>query len=76
MDNPFRTTGLLVHAPGAILASQDQPGRAAFTVQGWSPRPYFLLIAGLKGTPSVRINGQETPLTAPHQRSTTYAPSE
>jgi hypothetical protein len=67
----FLNNGLLVHAPGAIVDPQEQPGRVAFTVQGWSPRPYFLLVVGLKGSPRVRINGHETPLTAPHQ----YIPS-
>jgi hypothetical protein len=58
---------LLVHAPGAIEGEQEEPGRIAFTVRGWPSDPYFILIAGLRSAPSVRINGQETPLVAPHQ---------
>jgi hypothetical protein len=75
----FRTAGgraglpLLVHAPGAIENEQEEPGRIAFTVRGWTEGPlppadpYFVLISGLRSAPRVRVNGQETPLVAPHQ---------
>jgi hypothetical protein len=63
----FRQTGLMVHAPGTIRDTSESAGRLTFSVQGWLDRPYHLLIVGFKQAPRVRINGKETPLTAPHQ---------
>ncbi|MDQ3814764.1 MAG: hypothetical protein M3347_12545 [Armatimonadota bacterium] len=63
----LRTSGLLVHTPGAITEVQDETGRARFTVHGWLDRPYYVLINGFKKTPRVRINGRETALNDPHQ---------
>lgn len=63
----FPAEGLLVHAPGAIVDTAEEPQGIRFTVQGWSNRPYFLLVVGFATMPRVRINGQETPLTSPHQ---------
>ncbi|HZO90957.1 MAG TPA: hypothetical protein VFB38_21710 [Chthonomonadaceae bacterium] len=62
----FRGKGLIVHAPGTINVVQGRPDRVAFAVQGWPDHPYDVLIVGLKSTPRVRINGQETALAAPH----------
>ena len=46
----FRSSGLWVHAPGAVEAIRDQPGSAHFTVKAWSPRPSFVVIHGLHPT--------------------------
>jgi hypothetical protein len=63
----FRGSGLLVHAPGEIADAQEENGRVSFTVRGWTGRPYYVLIAGCKAAPRVRINGQSVRLTAPNQ---------
>ncbi len=62
-----RANGLCVHAPGALTQIQERAGILTFTVHSWLDRPYHLLIVGFKEAPQVRINGQETPLTAPQQ---------
>jgi len=69
----FRSSGLWVHAPGAVEAIGDQPGSAHFTVKAWSPRPSFVVIHGLhpgpasKAPPVVRLDGQPIALDPPHQ---------
>jgi len=69
----FRSSGLWVHAPGAVEAIRDQPGSAHFTVKAWSPRPSFVVIHGLhpgpasKAPPVVRLDGQPIALDLPHQ---------
>jgi hypothetical protein len=55
----FRANGLLVHAPGAITGSKEEPGRVSFTVDGWPDKPYRILIAGLKKTPRVLVDRRE-----------------
>ena len=69
----FRSSGLWVHAPGAVEAIRDQPGSAHFTVKAWSPRPSFVVIHGLhpgpasKAPPVVRLDEQPITLDPPHQ---------
>lgn len=59
--------GLRIHAPGAIqLTEAGRPG-VAFTVHGWSPRPYYIVVNGLRQTPHVRLNGAPTVMAAPHE---------
>jgi hypothetical protein len=63
----FRASGVMVHAPGAMDDVKQETQRVSFTVRGWSPQPYHVLIVGLTKTPRVRLNGQDAPLTEPHQ---------
>jgi hypothetical protein len=63
----FRSSGLWIHAPGAITNIREQNGRVSFKVQGWGEHPYYLLVVGCKKTPRVRIDGKDAPLTEPHQ---------
>jgi len=65
----LRQHGLCVHAPGAIDSVREDAAGARFRVQGWPAGPYFVLINGLRDEPTVRVNGQETPLSPPHQYS-------
>ncbi len=60
-------SGLLVHAPGAISEVKESKTGAQFKVMGWTEKPYFVLINGLKSTPQIRINNQAVTLAAPHQ---------
>ena len=63
----FRSTDLMVHAPGSLTNLLDKPGEAAFKVEAWPDQPYEVLIVGLKGEPRVRVDGKDLPLTAPQQ---------
>lgn len=63
----FRQNGLLVHAPGEISEVRESKNGAQFKVTGWSEKPYFILINGLKTAPQVRLNGETISLKAPHQ---------
>jgi len=63
----FRANGLFVHAPGALTNVKEETGAVSFTVEGWADRPYYVLVAGLKSAPRVRVNGRETPPANPHQ---------
>lgn len=64
----FPRSGILVHAPGNLLALREEPDRMVFTVRGWpQDRPYHLLLAGVKAPPRVRIDGRDAPLSEPHQ---------
>jgi hypothetical protein len=51
----LRSSGLWVHAPGAVEATRDQPGSAYFTVKAWSPRPSFVVIHGLHRETAERV---------------------
>ncbi|HEY8750865.1 MAG TPA: hypothetical protein VIM11_22970 [Tepidisphaeraceae bacterium] len=53
-----RKSGLLIHAPGKISDVEDTQSGAKFEVEGWSGRPYNLLVAGIKAKPEVRIDGR------------------
>lgn len=59
--------GLHIHAPGAISDVAEREDGVTFTVRGWSPRPYVVLVNGLRQAPQLRINSQATPLAAPHE---------
>jgi hypothetical protein len=63
----FRRAGMLVHAPGAIEDVTEDAGSVSFTVRTWPKGPYYLLVAGLKSRPTVRINGRALELAEPHQ---------
>jgi len=63
----FSTAGLLVHAPGVIRNAAEDPGRITFMVDAWPDHAYQSLIVGFKTTPRVRVNGQDVPLSQPHQ---------
>ncbi|MDA1277683.1 MAG: hypothetical protein O2960_27100 [Verrucomicrobia bacterium] len=52
----FRSSGLLVHAPGAIRAESENERGMTFTVRGWPKEPYFVLVNGLTRTPAVKVN--------------------
>ncbi len=62
-----RPNDVVVHAPGALAEVQETPGNLSFRVRGWTDQPYHVLVVGLKGAPTVRLDGKETPLTEPHQ---------
>jgi len=63
----FHRQGLGVHAPGELRDLEERADGLAFTVAGWSPRPYFVLITGLRQTPQVRLNERTVLLNAPHE---------
>lgn len=64
---PFHRHGVGVHAPGLLRDAEEHTDRLRFTVAGWSPRAYFVLITGLHQTPQVRLNGRTVLLSAPHE---------
>jgi hypothetical protein len=57
----FREAGLLVHAPGEVVAGSDSAGGARFTVRGWPDRPYPVLVTGVNGQPRVKVDGEAAP---------------
>jgi hypothetical protein len=57
----FRQSGLTVHAPGALDNCKDGPKAASFTIHGWTSRPYFVLIHGIKPGARITVNGAEFP---------------
>ncbi len=63
----FRKNGLRVHAPGAILATEEKPGRVAFQVVPWVKQPCFVLINGLRDVPQIKLNGEMKSCSAPNQ---------
>jgi hypothetical protein len=63
----LRASGLWVHAPGALEQVSDTPGRASFTVAGWSERPYSVVVHGLRSAPRLMIDGKAAAVQPPHQ---------
>jgi hypothetical protein len=59
--------GLRLHAPGSIRDLEERTDGVRFTVAGWSARPAFVLVNGLRQAPQVRMNGNVVPLAAPHE---------
>lgn len=53
----LRQARFTVHAPGAIEVHKETPAGASLSVRGWSGKPYYVLVAGLLGEPTVRVNG-------------------
>jgi hypothetical protein len=54
----FRSSGLLVHAPGKITHVRDDSGSAVLHVEGWPEEAYHVLVCGLRAAPrSIFING-------------------
>lgn len=62
-----RSNSCFVHAPGAVSAVKERPGRLSFEVRSWLAGPYYVLISGLRAKPRVRLNGEDAPLDPPHQ---------
>lgn len=66
----LRSSGWIVHIPGALADVVEKPGRVSFHAKGWSMGPYYVLIAGLKSggpPPHVRIDGKGIALNAPQE---------
>ncbi len=63
----FRRHGLRVHAPGPISDARETADGISFQVTGWPRQPWWILINGCTKVPAVRVNGQETPVSAPHR---------
>jgi len=63
----FNRHALFVHAPGEIADIEERADGVRFTVKGWSPKPYRILVNGLARVPEVAINGQPSSLMSPHQ---------
>jgi len=59
--------GPYVHAPGEIAEAKADGDTICFRVRGWPARPYYILVSGLTKPPTVRIDGAEAPLAAPHR---------
>ena len=53
-----RANGLVIHAPGRIKVSRDEPGALDFTVDGWSPQSYDVLVVGLAPAFTATLGGQ------------------
>lgn len=54
----FRKAGLTVQAPGRIDDQTDGQTSVAFTVKGWSSRPYYVLINGAGDWSRIAVNGR------------------
>lgn len=65
----FRHHGVRVHAAGEVRPLREDKEGFAFRVEGWSPRTHGVLLTGLYDLPSVKVNGRETPLVAPHSHA-------
>ena len=59
--HPFRKSGLIVHAPGAIEGPRETPEGIRFRVRSWPGEPYELLASGLRHEPAIRINSADPP---------------
>ena len=66
----FREHEWIVHAPGGLTELSEEKLGVSFRVQTWSPRPCWLLVAGVRKAPAVILNGQPVALRAPHQDHT------
>ncbi len=60
----FRPSGLIVHAPGSILDAKKTGGEISFKVSGCFKENYYILIAGCKSQPRLRVNGVDAPAEA------------
>lgn len=59
--------GVGLHAAGTIAELSERAEGFAFRVSPWSPRPGYVLVTGLRQTPTVRLDGRSVLLAAPHQ---------
>lgn len=59
--------GLWVHAPGPLGGIEERAEGVQFKVQPQTGQPCWILVNGFRQTPKVRINGHDTPLSAPHR---------
>lgn len=64
----FRKEGVIAHAPGRISAAKSEEGGVSFSVTHWLPKPYQLLIVGLKRPPTATVNGK--PATCDYAKET------
>jgi hypothetical protein len=55
----FPGPGVLIHAPGRLTAVGEDQGAVRFKVEAWPAGPYHVLIAGARGEPKVRMNGED-----------------
>ena len=63
--NSLKTVGLR-----AVGLQPDGNGRKiSFVVHGWTTEPCYVLVSGLKTTPTARVNRQEVSLSGPNQFS-------
>ncbi|MDH7568962.1 MAG: hypothetical protein QHJ73_05190, partial [Armatimonadota bacterium] len=62
-----RVNGIAIHAPGALTNVRDAAGRVAFVPHAWVERPYSVLVSGLSGIPTVRVDGTPVALEEPHR---------
>jgi len=68
----LRRFGVRLHAAGRLTNLEERPDGFRFIVQGWTHEPHWLLLNGLRQTPTVRVNGQAVALTAPQA----YSPAQ
>jgi len=54
----FRKSGVLVHAPGAIVDRRDGEGAAGFRIQGCVREEYHVLVTGLRGRTLERVTAK------------------
>ena len=62
----FPRYGLGVDAPGAIDSVQETASGITFRFRSWSAGGSYVMIAGLRSTPAVYLDGQRQSLGAPH----------
>lgn len=53
----FRRAGLRVHVPGELVLESESDRSVAFTARGWPREPWYVLVNGLRGAPSVTLDG-------------------
>lgn len=63
----LQSSGLVVHAAGALTVQSDTKSRVRLQVKPWLKRPCYLLVNGFSRQPQVRLNGNLATLTTPHQ---------
>ena len=54
-------SGWTVHAPAGIVFYETLPTKAVFVVDAWTPRPYSIVIHGLKSQPHVELRAWDSP---------------
>lgn len=63
----FARAGVRVHAPGEIKNPAETKDSLKFTVAAWVKGPFYVLINGLNQKPQLKINGEKTDCSAPHE---------
>lgn len=59
------SNGLVIHAPGRIRIERDEPGAVDFTVEGWTPEAYDVLLVGLAPGFTAKLGEQSVDLGLP-----------